>query len=215
MELTLKTNFPDVLRQLNQLEEQVGSRALASAMNKTMDQAHTEVVRQITREFNVPRDYVVRRLRISRTKVGFSTFLLRATLAAGDGSKRRSANLIQFVERSVTLAEGRRRAKAGTQQQLFFQIKRAGGKKSKTGAFIGNKGRTVFERVQGTTMASRSKYAGSKHAEEIAPVQVIDVPQMFNTKRINKVVVERMLRSFPAVFEREARFYLQRFNASR
>lgn len=214
MELTLKTNFPDVLRQLSQLEEQVATRALASAMNKTMDQAHTEVVRQITKEFAVPRDYVVRRLRITRAKAGFSSFVLRATLAAGDGGKR-STNLIRFVERSVTLAEGRRRAKAGTQKQLFFQVKRTGGKKTKPGIFIGNKGRTVFERVEGTTMAARAKYAGTKHAEEIRPVQVIDVPQMFNTKRINKVVVERMLRSFPQVFEREARFYLQRFNAGR
>ena len=214
MELTLKTNFPDVLRQLKSLEKEVATRALASAMNKTMDQAHTEVVRQITREFNVPRAYVVRRLRISRAKAGFSAYVLRATLAAGDG-KRRSANLVQFIERSVTLAEGRRRAKAGTQQQLFFQIKRTGGKKTKPGAFLGNKGRTVFERVSGTTMASRSKYSGTKHAEGIRPVQVIDVPQMFNTKRINKVVVDRMLRSFPQVFEREVRFYLKRFNTAR
>ena len=43
----------------------------------------------------------------------------------------------------------------------------------------------------------------------------IDVPSMFNTKRLNKVVVQKMLDKFPEVFEREARFYVARFNASR
>lgn len=213
MQLSIKTNFPDVLAQLDRLRDDVGAKALASAMNKTMDQAQTEVVRQITREFNVQRDYVKQRLRISRAR-SFNAFTLVATLAAGNGAKGRSANLITFVEKSTSLAEGRRRAKAGTQQQLFFQIKRTGGKKTKPGVFIGNKGRTVFERLHGTTMASRGKYAGTKHAEQIKPVQVIDVSQMFNAKRINRVVVDRMLRSFPTIFEREARFYTSRFNAA-
>lgn len=212
MQISIKTNFPDVIRQLDQLQADVAARALASALNKTLDQGHTEVVRQITREFNVEREYVRRRLRITRARAGGNAFVLSATLAAGDG-RGRSANLIGFVERSVTLAEGRRRAKAGTQQQLFFQVKRTGGKKTKPGIFIGNRGRTVFERLSGTTMASRAKYSGTKHAQQIAPVQVIDVPQMFNAKRINRVVLERMLRSFPSVFEREARFYLSRFNS--
>lgn len=214
MQISLKTNFPDVLRQLDRLQADVGAKALASAMNKTMDQGNTQVVREITREFNVERAYVQKRLRITRARAAGNAFVLTATLAAGDG-RGRSANLIGFVERSTSLAEGRRRAKAGTQQQLFFQVKRTGGKKTKAGLFIGNRGRTVFERVPGTTMASRSKYAGTKHAQEIKAVQVIDVPSMFNTKRINRVVMDKMLSAFPQVFEREVRFYLSRFNAAR
>lgn len=214
MQISLKTNFPDVVRQLDRLQDDVASAALASAMNKTVDQAHTQVVREITREFNVERAYVTKRLRITRARRGGNAFTLTATLAAGDG-RGRSANLIGFVERRVTLAEGRRRAKAGTQSQLFFQVKRSGGKKTKPGIFIGNRGRTVFQRVEGTTMASRSKYSGTKHAEQIQAVQVIDVPSMFNTRRINRVVVEKMLTAFPAVFAREARFYVGRFNAAR
>lgn len=211
MELKVDVDFRQVQADLDRLEEDIGARALASAVNRTMDLAQTEMVRQITSEFAVTREYVKQRLRIRRASYRQGVYSIAAELVSGDG-KRRAANVIAFVERSVTLAEGRRRAKAGTQGQLFVQIKRQGGKKPIKGAFIGNKGRTVFERVQGTTMASRAKYAGSKHAEEIRPVQTIDVPQMFNTRRLNRIVVDRMRERFPEVFAREARFYVQRFS---
>ena len=40
----------------------------------------------------------------------------------------------------------------------------------------------------------------------ITAVQTIDVPQMFNQRRINAAVVRTMLARFPAIFEREASF---------
>ncbi len=211
MKLSITTDFSGVQARLKQLQADLGQRAMASAINKTMDQARTSMAREISAEYMVAYGYVRARLEISRATARNGNVRLTATLRGGtDG--RRSANVIAFVERSTTLAEGRRRQKSGTQRQLFVKIKRKGGKKPIAGAFIGNKGRTVFERVSSTTMASRSKYAGSLHAEQIRPVQTIGIAQMFNTRRINATVVQLMRDKFPEIFEREARFFTERFN---
>ena len=87
-----------------------------------------------------------------------------------------------------------------TKAGLSVKIRRNGGRKVLKQGFIGNKGRTAFERV-------------GKARLPIKPLQTIDVPQMFNTKRINAKVVALIRERFPAIAEREVRFYLQRFNA--
>jgi hypothetical protein len=195
--ITVKTNFPEVQRAYAFLRKDLGDRALVSAINKTLDQARTQMVRSITSEFNVTAAYVRDRLRIRRA-VSRGQLRLEGSLIGGN-AKGRSANIIRFVERKVTLAEGRRRKKAGTQNQVFVKVKRTGGLKPLTGAFIGNQGRTVFERT------------GSGRLP-IKPVQVIDVAQMFNTRRVSKVVVDTIKSKFPDIFAREARFYVDRFN---
>ncbi|MCL5459996.1 hypothetical protein M3M33_15265, partial [Loigolactobacillus coryniformis] len=81
---------------------------------------------------------------------------------------------------------------------LKFKIKRAGGTVSINGAFIGNQGRTVFRRV------------GNKRLP-IEGVSTIDVPQMFNTRRINAAVVAAMRAKFPAIFQRELTFALSKW----
>jgi len=215
MQLTIKTDFAGVETALKRLQDDIGKRALASAMNKTVDLARTQMTREIAGEFNVTSGYVRERLRVRRAAA--KGLVLQAELLGGKGGRRRAANIIAFVEKSASLAEGRKRTKSGT-HGIYVKIKKRGGKKllhgtHKQGAFIGNKGRTVFERVPGTTMGSRSGgKAGSKHAEQIAPVMTIDVAQMFNTRRINAVVVAMVKARFPDVFAREARFYVERFN---
>jgi hypothetical protein len=200
MKLSITTNFPAVQRKLEQLRADIGGRALASALNKTVDQAKTQMSREIVAEFNVKSAYVKDRLRVRPARFKAGALTLEASLIGGDG-KRRSANIIAFVEQRVSLQEGRRRQKAGTLNQLFVKVKRTGQKKPLGAAFIGNKGRTVFVR-QG------------KDRLPIKPVQVIDVAQMFNVRKINRAVVAGITQKFPAIFEREARFYLDRFNRS-
>ena len=210
MLISIKTNFPDVQRSLDRLQTGVREQALVSAINKTLDQAKTAMVRGITAEFAVKASYVRERLRVVRASRKGGPFAIEGSLRGGSDRKR-SANIVAFVEKSTTLAQARNRRKDGTLGQLYVKIKRTGPKKPLPGAFIGNKGRTVFRRLPGTKMSSRSKWSGTA-AEQIAPVQVIDVGQMFNTRRINSVVVATMKAKFPQVFEREARFYVDRFN---
>ncbi|MEQ1692327.1 MAG: phage tail protein [Gemmatimonas sp.] len=212
MQLSITHNFPQVAASLNALPLEIRNQVMGRALNRAVDKAKTQMIRQITGEYKVLASYVRPRLTVVRARFAGGRVFLQAELRGGDG-KRRSANVIAFLERSVSFAEAKRRAKKGTLNQLGFKFKRAGGVKHIPGAFIANKGRTVFRRVPGTTMASRSKYAGTKHAEGIEPVRVIGVPSMFNTRKINSAVIRSIEAELPLLFERESRFALGKFNA--
>jgi hypothetical protein len=198
VQLSIQTNFPDIQKQLEQMREDIASKATARAINRTIEQARTDMSREIRQEFVLTADEVRSQLRIRRASFRGGRLTIEAALIGGRANGR-SLNLIRFVERKTTIAEGKRRKKAGTQEQLFVKIKRAGGKKALgPKAFIGNKGRTVFERV------------GAKRLP-IRPLRTIDVAQMFNTRRINDAVTRKMREKFPAIFAREAAFYLRKF----
>ena len=211
MQLSISTNFPQIEAQLKRLQDDIGGRALVSAVNKTIDQARVQMQREIAAEFNVSSGFVRERLRVRRASAKGVT--IEATLSGGRSDRRRSMNIIHFVEKSVSLAAARRRAKAGTLRALHVKIKRKGGTKPIAGAFIGNKGRTVFVREpDAADMASRPGRS-TKHNQGIFPVQVIEIAQMFNTRRINKAVVDKILAKFPEIFAREVRFFTERFKA--
>jgi len=187
--LSVRTNFKDVQSKINSLSNEVSKRAIPAAINKVAAKAKTEMTRQITSEFNIKADNVRSRLRLVRASKTFDKWKAVLDPFLSTSNKGRSLNLIHFIEKSVTLAEGRRRVKRGTANQLRFQIKKQGGKKTITGAFIANKGRTVFVRL-------------SDERLPIAPLQTIDVPQMFNTKRISQAVILRIEQELPIELER-------------
>lgn len=197
LKLTISTNFPQVERKLLGLREDVAGRALASAVNKTLAQGETAMGREITAQFNIKRDKVKKALRVNRASYRAGVFRIQGSLESP--SKRgRSLNLINFVEGFVTLAEARRRSKAGTLDQLRFRIKKTGKPAVIKGAFVGNAGRTIFTRE-------------GKGRLPIKALQTIDVAQMFNTKRINERVVQFILTKFPEILEHEIEFYTNRF----
>jgi len=195
MQLTIDTNFPDVQRQVDGLRKEIADKATARALNRAIEQARTAMSREIRTEFMVDKKFVGERLRINRASFKAGKVYLHASLDAQE--KPRSANLIRFTARKVALG-------------VSVKIKKTGGRKILPGSFIGNKGRTVFERVAGTRMASR-KY-GKTHGEKIRPLQTIDVPQMFTTRRINAAVVAALESRFPAIFQRELAYALSQFN---
>lgn len=199
MKFEIKTNFPQVQKKLDSLQAGIRNRALASAVNKTLDQAETKMVRSIAAEFNVTSAYVRQRLRLRRARAKDGISIEGGLIGGGRAGAKRSANIIAFVEKKTSLAEARRRRKAGTLNQLFVKVKRGGPAKPIKGAFIGNKGRTVFERE-------------GKSRLPIKPVQTIDVAQMFNTQRINRQVIAMLKAKFPQIVEREVRFFVTRFN---
>lgn len=189
--LTIKTDFQGVQNRLNQISADLQKRVIPAALNKTIAKANTSMVREITSTYNIKAVDVRARLRVIRATKDFKKW--KAILDPFAGGKRgRALNVIKFAEKKITLAEGRRRAKAGTADQLRFQIKKTGGKKTIQGAFIGNKGRTIFERTGDARLP-------------IKPVTTIDVPQMFNTRRINAVVVKRINDELAIEFDRAIR----------
>ncbi len=194
--ISIRNNFPAIAQRLDRLPEQIANKALVRALNKTVDQGKTEMARQISGEYRISVGEAKRRLSVQRaTAKGALKFL--AILEATRRGQGRSMNLIAFVTKSkVSKASAKRQGKANLAGQLQFQIKRTGGKKVIPGAFIGNKGRTVFIR-QG------------KERKPIEAVNTIGVPSMFNARKINSVVRRVLLQKFLANFDRELRVVLE------
>lgn len=200
MQLSIKTNFPDVQAALAGMQRDIANKATPRALNGTMAQARTAMSREIRAEFNLPASKVREALRIRRASFAAGALRLQASLEAPT-TRGRSLNVIQFAARQ-------------TRQGVTVRIRKQGGRQLIRSAFIGNKGRTVFVREPGTTMASRNRYAGTRHAEQIKPVRTIDVPQMFNARRINARVVQMIIDTFPRLFQRELAFYRARAAAA-
>jgi len=163
------------------------AKASSMAINKTVAKAKAEINRAITARYQLPRAEVSN----SVTSAGATSAKPSATISIfGSTNKRgRSLNLIHFAEKKVTLAEGRRRAKAGTQNQLRYNIIRGQGGKMIPGSFIGNQGRTIFIRE-------------GKARLPIKPVQVIGVGQMFNFQPIRQRVTQKINTDFQAELTR-------------
>jgi hypothetical protein len=186
--ITIKHNFPEVQRQLDQLQVSLRDKVMVRAVNRTMEQGQTRMAREITTEFNIKARDVKARMKLHKANARGGSFRIQASLEVT--SKRgRSLNVINFAAKQ---------AKKG----VSVKILRNGGRKTIKGAFIGNQGRTVFKRV-------------GKERLPIKAVQTIDVEQMFNAKRINRMVLQLLEQKFPEVFEREAKYYTDRFNARR
>lgn len=194
--INIRNNFPAVAASLDRVAYDAGNKAMVRALNTTVVQGKTQMARQISKEFRINTGTAKERLAVRKAVAKGGVLRFEASLEATKRGNRRSMNLIAFVENKVTLSEGRRRAKGGTASQVRFQIKRTGGKKMIKGAFIGNDGRTVFIRTD-------------KSRLPIKALNTIDVPQMFNTKRVNIIVREVMLKRFDTNFRRELRSVLK------
>jgi hypothetical protein len=191
------TGLDAIVRRLQAMPKAI-EQAQLSTLNKAIAQGKTRMIRAITRDYKISAALVRERLVIKRATRGGS-FAFTAALIGNPnaGGARRSMNLIHFVERKVTLAEARRRVRAGTQQQLRVQIKRTGGPKVIAGAFIGNQGRTVFQRI-------------GKSRLPIEPVQTIGVPQMFATRKNMGEVTDYLREIMPRIFEHELAYFMSR-----
>lgn len=195
MKVSASVNFPEVQRQLVRLGTQVYQQAAVSAINKTAKQAKTAMSREIRREYNLPARKVNESLRISAATFKQGVVNINASLES-PAEYGRSLNVIHFLEkkgrrgRAAQISKG----KKGVDQDVRFKIKNSSASVVIKGAFVGNKGRTVFRRV-------------GKQRLPIEPVQAVGVPQMFNTRRINEAVQQFVRDKFPEVFAREARYY--------
>lgn len=199
--LSVNTDFKGIQQSLNRLSADLQKRVVPAALNKVAAKAKTEMKQQITGEYNLKSAEVNERLRVIKAGRALNQWV--AVLDPFASRKRgRSLNMIHFLENKTTLADAKKRRAAGTRNQLHFKIKRVGGKKLVEGAFIGNKGRTVFVRLPNTTMGTRSQYQGTKHAEQLKALSTIDVPAMFNTKRIQSKVLARISKEMQVEFDR-------------
>ena len=196
----------EVRRSLSRLQTDLRDRAMSAALNKVAEKANTEIKRAVTAEFNISASDVANAITLRKARGAD----LQATLSIfGSRRKRgRSLNVVHFLEKSITLGEAKRRSKKG---QLYgvgrggrllpvlgFKFKKGGGVKQIEGAFLANKGRTVFVRT------------GDKRLP-IKPVQMIGVSQMFSAERIRQRVMNRIDRDLVTEVDRAVKMVLARF----
>jgi len=166
-----------VQKKLASLSAAQASGAISMAINKTTAKAKAEINRAITQRYQIARAEVANSVAINAASKSKPRAVI--TLFGSAKKRGRSLNLIHFTERKVTLAQGRKRAKDGTQNQLRFNIVRGQGGKMIPGSFVGNKGRTIFRRT------------GDKRLP-IEPVQVVGIGQMFNFRSIHTRVLAKI-----------------------
>ncbi len=192
--LNVKIDTKPVIDHLNAIKKGLGDQAITSALNDTAAQARTQMIRGITATYAIPASLVRERLSLSRASRNGLRFT--ATLIGNPNNRaKRSMNLIHFIEKSVTLAQAKKRRKDDTLNTLRVQILKAGGKKLLPGAFIGNKGRTVFMRTGPGRLP-------------IVPVQTVGVPQMFSAHKVQDPVTRWIRDNFPRIFESKAKYFL-------
>lgn len=190
--LSIKHNWPEVQRELTRLQKDIADKAVARALNATIKQGETAMARQISLTYRISQSVVKQRLSVTRARRNGGRLELQVTLEATRKGRGRSMNMIAFVTTAA------RRLKTGKRNQTKLQVRRDGGRKQVTGAFIGNQERTLFIRT-------------GKARLPIEPVNTIDVVQMFNTRKISAAVQTVLLDRFAINFTRELKVVLGGF----
>lgn len=177
------TGQDDVQRALSELSGDRLLRAVAMASNKIGAKLRTEASRQIRARYVIDAATVRASMNLHMARVKVGQVDAQLSIFGSPTRAGRSMNMIRFLERKVTLAEGRRRKRDGTQNQLRFKVRKDKGLQPIAGAFVGNKGRTIFMREGKTRLP-------------IKALQVIGVSQMFNSHAVRDAVMARMEKEY-------------------
>jgi len=197
VKIDIRTDFSAALRTLDGLSDKERRTAIARTLNRIGEQTKVAAVREIGRDFNLPRGDIVPLVRMRRASISAKGELAVTVFAAN--RRGRSLNVVRFVEKFVTLAMARRRRKDKTLNRLRVQIKRGGGRKI-LGTPDWAAGLPFIATAKGGTfVAART----GKKRLPIRAVQTIDVAQMFNTKRINAALLRDIRSKFPAELNRQ------------
>ena len=211
--------FDEVQKALRRLPADLRAQAIAPAINKVAAKAKTEIGRAVTTEFDIKSGEVRSSVKVNRARAKAETIEAVIDIFGSAKKRGRSLNLINFLAAvqgggSAFRIRGKRANKkqlSALAGQLGFSIKRGGGLKQIPGAFVGNKGRTVFERVPGVQMKSRGGRL-TKHSQAIRPVQVIGVSQMFSSRRVSSRVIDRINRELPVEIDRAVNLVMARLS---
>ena len=200
MRMDVRHNFGDVGKRLDALREDLRNVATVRALNKVVEGARGRMATEVSAEYRITKREANENLRTEKASAKAGKFFMSARLFAPSRKKGRGFNMIRFVVGA--------KIKGGWgKRQLKIQVKRSGFKAQYTGAFIGNGGRTVFARIDGAAKVKAESGAHvGKWRQPIKSVTTVDVPQMFNTKRVNKRVRDYIAQRAPIVLQQEINF---------
>lgn len=189
MKITVQINGIDSLQsELRRIRDEIGrGQATAAAINKVAAKAQVEIRRAVTEQYQISADLVRGSLNLRRASNKRGSVEAVIDVFGSPTKHGRSMNMIRFLAAVQAAgktmktrgAKGSKKQLAALEQQLGFAIRRGGGLKTISGAFVGNKGRTVFMRT------------GDRRLP-IKAVQVIGVSQMFNSNAIRQRVLAKI-----------------------
>lgn len=196
MRISVQVKGVDELRRkLSGVVKDVDRKVVQPAINKVAEKARAEINRAIPQEYAVKAAEVRNAIDLRKARDGD----LRAVISIFGSARRRgrSLNMIHFL--AAIQAAGKAAKVRGARvtkqdmkalaRQLGFVIRRDGGLKKIDGAFVGNKGRTIFRRT-------------GKGRLPIEPLQVIGFSQMFSSQKISKRVLDKVRAELPVEIDR-------------
>lgn len=213
--LKLSNDFADIAVEMRSLRTDLEREGLRLGINRTLQRGRTEAARAVADEFNVKVGDARAQMRVSTISRKGGQFVLSGELEAfGVRRGRSSRNVMLFEARPAPgketktvrfpTAQGWRTRKVQVGGGVSVKIKKRGGRKVIEGAFIANKGRTVFIRTGGLN-------EGEGPRLPIKGVETVDVPQMFNTRSVNARILKRTAEILAVEVERGIVAAMQRF----
>lgn len=208
----------EVMQNLKRIGDDLGKgQATGAALNKVAAKAQAEINRAITQRYAIKSDQVRNSIFISPASAKSGNLQAEISIFGSPSKRGRSLNMIRFLAAYRALgraiktrgARGSKKELKALGVQLGFQVIRGGGLKQIPGAFVGNKGRTVFIRIPGKQMSSRGGNL-TKHTEAIVPVQVIGVSQMFGGSAIKGRILQKIEADLPIEMRRAVDMILAR-----
>lgn len=199
MNINLQINgLPEVQALLKKYDGPAFKRAANVALVKVAAAAKADISSAIIARYNIAAADVRASVDIGAVSDTEQALQISVNIFGSPSKRGRSMNVVRFLEKKPSRAEVRRRIAGGTQNQLRFKFVKARGLKTIDGAFLGNLGRTVFQREPGKYMSKRTNKSGhSKHAQAIRPVQMIGISGMFNFNPIRQRVLDTISQTYP------------------
>lgn len=160
---------------------------MAMAINKAAVKAQVEIRRAVVERYLIKADEVRGSLSMRRATAKRGQVSAQIDIFGSPTRLGRSLNMVHFLAavqaagkaHKVRGSRATKKQLAALEAQIGFAIKRGGGLKTIKGAFLGNHGRTVFQRT-------------GKSRLPIKPVQVIGVSGMFGERGIRKRVMDKI-----------------------
>lgn len=196
LRIDVRADFEPLIKKLEGLKRDLQSKVIVRALNTIGDSTRVQARKEISREFNLSSSDVGKLIRVERARIR-GNHLEVAVVA--ESRRGRSLNVIRFVEKKVTLAAAKRRRKDKTLDRLRVKIKRLGGNKILGTPNWAASKPFIVTANGGTFVAART----DKARTPIRAVQTIDVPSMFNTRRLNALLLREIKARFPAEFDRQ------------
>ena len=190
----------------------VVQKATVSALKKVASAARTVASEEIRKKYNIKKSDLDPRIQMPQFRVGAT--VAQITIS-GKGVPLSYFGAKQFaVNRTITRASKSLKTKTTKRSAKFLgvSIEVEQGKRTQLkSAFLAqmaNQHIGVMQRLTGSTMKSRAKYAGTKHAEKLINKGVVSIATMVQNTGVEPAVIQRVNEAWVTTFPAELNYLI-------